>query len=197
MNAAPFHGTIFIDPDIVTPEDYSTFINLSYNGRAERIMFDRRVADWITSTPYLFPANYDDSIQIEIQVNPEFGDLASAKLQAEKFAPVIGQLSTELRKDVQTVWIHRGNYPFGGGNNNKQYGGWTGVKTGYLKITNEATLPVSGALSPFAGTPFSVGIFFTNMCFAPFTKIPKVIEIQDAKVGASFTTASKFMFGFA
>ena len=115
---APFHGTIFIDPDIVTPEDYSTFINLSYNGRAERIMFDRRVADWITSTPYLFPANYDDSIQIEIQVNPEFGDLASAKLQAEKFAPVIGQLSTELRKDVQTVWIHKGNYPFGGGNNN-------------------------------------------------------------------------------
>ena len=114
----PFNGTIFIDPDIVTPEDYSTFINLSYNGRAERIMFDRRVADWITSTPYLFPANYDDSIQIEIQVNPEFGDFASAKLQAEKFAPVIGQLSTELRKDVQTVWIHRGNYPFGGGNNN-------------------------------------------------------------------------------
>ena len=116
--AAPFHGTIFIDPDIVTPEDYTTFINLSYNGRAERIMFDRRVADWITSTPYLFPANYDDSIQIEIQVNPEFGDLASAKLQAEKFAPVIGQLTTELRKDVQTVWIHKGNYPFGGGNNN-------------------------------------------------------------------------------
>jgi len=118
LKATPFHGTIFIDPDIVTPEDYSTFINLSYNGRAERIMFDRRVADWITSTPYLFPANYDDSIQIEIQVNPEFGDLASAKLQAEKFAPVIGQLSKELRKDVKTVWIHRGNYPFGGGNNN-------------------------------------------------------------------------------
>ena len=79
LNVAPFHGTIFIDPNIVTPEDYSTFINLSYNGRAERIMFDRRVADWITSTPYLFPANYDDSLQIEIQVNPEFGDLASAK----------------------------------------------------------------------------------------------------------------------
>ena len=115
---APFHGTIFIDPDIVIPEDYTTFINLSYNGRAERIMFDRRVADWITITPYLFPAYYDDSIQIEIQVNPEFGDFASAKQQAEKFAPIIGQLPTELRKDVKTVWIHRGNYPFGGGNNN-------------------------------------------------------------------------------
>ena len=25
---------------------------------------------------------------------------------------------TSLRKDVKTVWIHRGNYPFGGGNNN-------------------------------------------------------------------------------
>ena len=114
----PFHGTIFIDSEIVTPEDISTFVRLSYNGRQERVMFDRRVADWITIQPYLFPAIYDDSIQIEIQVNPEFGSYQKAMIQAEKFAPVIGQLPTELRKDVKTVWIHRGDFPFGGGNNN-------------------------------------------------------------------------------
>ncbi len=31
---------------------------------------------------------------------------------------MIGQLPTVLRKDVQTVWIHKGNKPFGGGNQN-------------------------------------------------------------------------------
>ena len=115
---APFSGTIFIDPDIITPDDPTTFVSLSYQGRAQRTMYDRRVADWITISPYLFPAIFDDSIVIEIQVNPEFGTADDAKIQAEKFAPIIGRLTTELRKDVETVWIHKGVKPFGGGNNN-------------------------------------------------------------------------------
>ena len=114
----PFSGTIFIDPDIITPEDLTTFVSLSYSGQAPRTMYDRRVADWITISPYLFPAIFNDSITIEIQVNPEFGSIDDAKVQAEKFAPIIGQLTTELRKDVETVWIHKGVKPFGGGNNN-------------------------------------------------------------------------------
>ena len=115
---APFSGTIFIDPDIITPDDPTTFVSLSYQGRGQRTMYDRRVSDWITINPYLFPAVFDDSIFIEIQVNPEFGTADDAKIQAEKFAPIIGRLTTELRKDVETVWIHRGMRPFGGGNNN-------------------------------------------------------------------------------
>tara|TARA_B110000881_G_scaffold31268_1_gene23712 strand:+ start:1662 stop:2447 length:786 start_codon:yes stop_codon:yes gene_type:complete len=118
LKEPPFQGTIFINSDIVTPEDFSTFVGLTYNGREERVMFDRRVDNWITIWPYLFPALFDDSLQIEIQVNPEFGNYQKAMIQAEKFAPIIGQLPTELRKDVKTVWIHRGNFPFGGGNNN-------------------------------------------------------------------------------
>ena len=114
----PFGGTIFIDPDIITPTDPTTFISLTYNGQASRIMFDRRENNWVTLNPYLFPSEYDDGITIEIQVNPEFGSMELAKIQADKYAPIIGQLTTELRKDVKTVWIHRGNEPFGGGNNN-------------------------------------------------------------------------------
>ena len=114
----PFGGTIFIDPDIITPTDPTTFISLTYNGQASRIMFDRRENNWVTLNPYLFPSEYDDGITIEIQVNPEFGSKDIAKIEADKYAPVIGQLTTELRKDVKTVWIHKGLKPFGGGNNN-------------------------------------------------------------------------------
>jgi len=62
LKEPPFHGTIFIDSEIVTPDDISTFVRLSYDGRQERVMFDRRIANWITIQPYLFPAIYDDNI---------------------------------------------------------------------------------------------------------------------------------------
>ena len=115
---APFSGTIFIDPNIITSEDPTTFEKLYYNGTDARIMYDRRVEDWIEIKPFLFPARYSDGLEIEIQVNPEFGNHKDAQIQATKYAVVIGRLTTELRKDVETVWIHKGLKPFGGGNNN-------------------------------------------------------------------------------
>ncbi len=115
----PFSGTIFIDPDIITPDDPTTFTGLSYTGTGTRTMFDRRDGGgWLTLEPYLFRANYNDGLEIEVQVNPEYGSIENAQTQAEKYAPVIGRLTTELRKDVKTVWIHKGFESFGGGNNN-------------------------------------------------------------------------------
>ena len=114
----PFNGTIFLDPDILTSSDPTTFTNLTYAGQAQRKMFDRRVNDWITVTPFLFNANYNDGLSIEIQINPEFKTVAEAEIQALKYAEVFGRLPTALRKDVKTSWIHLGTQPFGGGNNN-------------------------------------------------------------------------------
>jgi len=115
----PFDGTIFIDPDIITPDDPTTFTSLNYSGKDNRTMYDRRNGGgWLDLEPYLFRSLYNDQLEIEIQVNPEFDSIENAKEQAEKFAPIIGRLTTELRKDVKTVWIHKGLEPFGGGNNN-------------------------------------------------------------------------------
>lgn len=114
----PFNGTIFLDPDIVTASDPTTFSSLTYVGQAQRKMFDRRVNDWITTNPFLFKANYIDGMSIEFQINPEFKTVAEAEIQALKYAEVIGKLPTALRKDVKTSWIHLGTQPFGGGNNN-------------------------------------------------------------------------------
>jgi len=114
----PFDGTIFLDPDIITNSDYSTFVSLTYAGQESRLMFDRRVNDWITTTPFLFNSTYDDNLSIEIQVNPEFENSGAAEIEALKYAAVIGRLPTALRVDVKTVWIHKGIEPFGGGNNN-------------------------------------------------------------------------------
>ena len=114
----PFSGTIFLDPDIITEYDPTTFQDLTDEGTGERVMYDRRVNDWITNTAFLFNASYDDGFIIEVQVNPEFGSVELARNEAEKYAEVIGRLPAVLRKDVETVWIHKGTNPFGGGNRN-------------------------------------------------------------------------------
>lgn len=114
----PFHGTIFVDPNIITSDDASSFSSLEYVGRENRLMFDRRRDGWVNRRAFLFIAKYQDGLSIEIQVNPEFKNIESASALAEKYAPIIGRLPHCLREHVQTVWIHRGNKPFGGGNNN-------------------------------------------------------------------------------
>lgn len=114
----PFGGTIFIDPDIITDADPTTFVSLTPNGQALRTMYDRRVTAFIQLQAYLFNVVFSDGLATEVQVNPEFGSVAAAQAEAEKYAIVIGRLPKALRVSVATVWIHQGVQPFGGGNNN-------------------------------------------------------------------------------
>ena len=62
----PFHGTIFLDPDIITPKDPTTFEQLNDAGRGMRRMFDRRVNGWVQINAFLFEAKYHDGLSIEI-----------------------------------------------------------------------------------------------------------------------------------
>lgn len=114
----PFHGTIFLAPNLITEADPTNFTNLQYIGHGQRSMFDRRTVTFVEREAYLFDARYNDGLSIEIQVNPEFGSPEAAQKEAAFYAAVIGRLPRNLRVDVQTVWIHRGDHLFGGGNNN-------------------------------------------------------------------------------
>ena len=113
----PFAGTIFVGPDIITPDDPSAFESITANGTGQRLMYDRRPDSFITLTPYLFNAQYYDGLSIEIQINPEF-DASEVGELAETYARYFGQLPTLLRRDVETSWIHKGVKPYGGGNEN-------------------------------------------------------------------------------
>ena len=114
----PYDGTIFISGNIITHEDTSTYDSVIYAGIASRTMYDRRNGGaWITIEPHIFPSFFRDGPNIEIQVNPEF-TREEALLEAIKYAFLIGQLPIALRKDIETMWIHKGVEGFGGGNNN-------------------------------------------------------------------------------
>ena len=114
----PYGGTIFHFPEAITSKDPSTFLDMKYEGQKQREMFDRRRNSWIKNSAYIFNAIFSDGSNIEVQVNSEFSSSENAFNYAEKYSKVIGQLPNILRKDVRTVWIHKGKNPFGGGNFN-------------------------------------------------------------------------------
>ena len=104
--------------NVIKDTDPSTFISTTFKGQYIRRMFDRRTDSFNYVYAYLFNAEYEkNGLTIEIQVNPEFSqDVASS--YARQYANEIGKLPIALRRDVRTVWIHNGDNPFGGGNNN-------------------------------------------------------------------------------
>lgn len=108
-------GTIYIDPDIITDSDKTTFESLSYVGQAKRTMFDHRVDKSLTLSPFLFNSFYEDGLSFEIQVNPEFQDSVKAEVIALKYAEIIGRLPIDLRVDLETITIHYGSEGFRGG----------------------------------------------------------------------------------
>lgn len=117
--AAPIaSGTIFLDPDIIVSSDRSTFGGVLYAGTGSRVMFDRRVNAFVTYSAFLFTATYSDGRPVEIQVNPEFGTSVAAEVEARKYGFTIGQLPAALRTELDTIWVHQGTEPFGGGNRN-------------------------------------------------------------------------------
>jgi hypothetical protein len=116
--APPFFGSGFVDSDIILATDYSYYESIGYVGLEDRLVFDRRDNAFSIKSMHIFDATYADGLEIEVQVNPEFGDSAAAEVHATTYAQSVGLLSTSLREDVETMWIHDGFEAFGGGNNN-------------------------------------------------------------------------------
>ena len=115
----PYKGTLWIPNtfEIIKESDPTRFDTLTKISDNPRKMFDRRNG-WITVTPFLFEATFTDGQSIEVQVNPEFESAEIAREIALIYLGPIGKLPAILRQDVETIWLHKGKEPFGGGNNN-------------------------------------------------------------------------------
>lgn len=115
--APPYAGTVFIDPDLMTAADPTSFVGVVYKGQGQRTMYDRRTESFNMVNAHLFDATFGASTIVEVQVNPEMSR-TDAEVEAIRYATVIGRMPGFLFRDLDTVWIHRGLNPFGGGNRN-------------------------------------------------------------------------------
>lgn len=113
----PFSGTAFVTDDLITDADPTAFRTITYQGQALRMMFDRRTASFNMENAHLFDATYGAGTVVEIQVNPEMTQ-SEAEAEARRYAEVVGRIPAFLFRDLDTMWIHRGLEPFGGGNRN-------------------------------------------------------------------------------
>ena len=110
--ARPFDGTAFVSPAVLTAADPSGLRPITYDGRGERRLFDRRVDDWGTVEAYLFTARLA-AVDVEFQVNSEFGSQAAARAEVDVFAPALNRLPAVMLSRIDSAWVYAGDDLFG------------------------------------------------------------------------------------
>ena len=110
----PSSGTASISTRVIEPSDPTTLGSITYVGRGERLVYDRRPAMRITINAYLFDVRYAGQV-VEFRVNPEFGSIEAAQAEVETYAPALGQMPAVLMAAITHVVIHAGHELWGGG----------------------------------------------------------------------------------
>ena len=99
----------FNSPRVIEPSDPTTLGSITYAGRGQRDVYDRRPdRGWITIDAYLFDVRYAGQ-EVEFRVNPEFGSEEAAQAEVETYAPALGQMPAVLRSAITHVVIHAGD----------------------------------------------------------------------------------------
>ena len=111
--APPHPGTVYISPRVIRPSDSTRLGSITYAGRGERRVFDRRPDTWITIDAYLFHVRYAEQV-VEFRVNPEFGSEEAAQAEVETYAPALGQMPAVLLSGIMDIDIHAGKELWGG-----------------------------------------------------------------------------------
>ena len=130
----PYSGTVYVDPDVITSSDPTSFRMLTATGQGMRTIYDRRTSTFITVNAWLFDAQFGSTKHVEVQVNPEFTQ-QQAQTHATFHATAVGRLPAFAFRDIDALWINGGNFPYGGGNRSilihteqtvvYEAGGWT------------------------------------------------------------------------
>lgn len=116
-DAPPYAGTVYISPEVLTPVDPSDFTgNVTYQGLRFRTVFDRRDDAFVRAPVHQFLARFGcGQREVTILVNQEFSR-RQARVEAQRFARVLGQIPPGMRRSVDELWIHAGDLAAGGGN---------------------------------------------------------------------------------
>ena len=100
--------------DIITEGAPSTFDCYSYQGLAERQMWDKRIDAEIYPFAHVFDVRFADGPVIEFTVNPEF-TVEAAESEVMRHAMALGRLPVELRQSWQRLGIHAGDASYSAG----------------------------------------------------------------------------------
>ena len=103
----PFGGTMWDLPDLITSSDYTIYSTSSYQGIETRLFYDKSIPDFINYPAHVYKVSFGDDLSIDFEIYTDF-TLEEAENIEQKYAPLIGQLGKDLRKNIKSFEFLKG-----------------------------------------------------------------------------------------
>lgn len=104
----PFAGTLWELPDLISSSDYTVFSTSIYEGIETRLFYDEAITDFINYPAHIFKVNFGDGLSIDFEIYSEFSEQEAISIE-QKYAPIVGQLGKELRKNIKSIEFLKGD----------------------------------------------------------------------------------------
>jgi uncharacterized protein YoxC len=103
----PFAGTMWDLPDLIKSSDYTVYSSSTYQGILDRLFYDKSIPDFITYPAHVYKVNFGDDLSVDFEIYSEFTQEEASNLE-QKYAPLMGQLGKELRKNIKSIEFLKG-----------------------------------------------------------------------------------------
>ena len=103
----PFAGTMWDLPDLITSSDYTIYSTSSYQGIETRLFYDKSIPDFINYPAHVYKVNFGDDLSIDFEIYTEFTQKEAGNIE-QKYAPLIGQLGKDLRRNIKSFEFLKG-----------------------------------------------------------------------------------------
>ena len=104
----PFAGTLWELPDLISSSDYTVYSTSIYEGIETRLFYDNAILDFINYPAHIFKINFGDGLSVDFEIYSEFSEQEAISIK-QKYAPLVGQLGKELRKDIKSIEFLKGD----------------------------------------------------------------------------------------
>ena len=103
----PFAGTMWDLPDLITSSDYTVYSTSLYEGIETRLFYDKSIPDFIDYPAHIYKVNFGDGLSVDFEIYSEFTEDEANSIK-QKYAPLMGQLGKELRKNIKSIEFLKG-----------------------------------------------------------------------------------------
>ena len=103
----PFAGTMWDLPDLIKSSDYTVYSTSIYQGTETRMFYDKAIPDFIDYPAHVYKVNFGDGLSVDFEIYTEFNQDESLAIK-QKYAPLMGQLGKELRKNIKSIEFLKG-----------------------------------------------------------------------------------------
>tara|TARA_B100000686_G_scaffold171626_1_gene178855 strand:- start:59 stop:1177 length:1119 start_codon:yes stop_codon:yes gene_type:complete len=105
----PFGGTMWDLPDLITSSDYTVYSSSVYQGVETRLFYDKAIPDFVNYPAHIFKVNFGDGLSVDFEIYSEFSEQEAISIE-QKYAPLLGQLGKELRKNIKSIEFLKGDF---------------------------------------------------------------------------------------